>query len=61
MACKKAKEKNKKEKEEEIMVKKKAHRHQWEWYDGMLGYQSRVCSKCGVDWNDLQKKKKKRR
>lgn len=26
----------------------------WKFYDGALGYESQVCSKCGVDINDLQ-------
>ena len=31
------------------------HIHEWEWYDGCLGYESRVCKTCKVDWNDLPK------
>jgi hypothetical protein len=28
--------------------------HEWHYYDGWLGYESLVCSKCQVDINDLE-------
>ena len=33
----------------------KACPHDWAYYDGALGYESRKCRACGVDWNDLSK------
>ena len=27
--------------------------HDWHFYDGLLGYESSICSKCGWDWNDV--------
>ena len=39
----------------ELIVKVKGERctHVWKWHDGCLGYESQVCTKCGVDINDL--------
>lgn len=29
-----------------------AHSHDYQYYSGCLGYESRVCWTCGLDWND---------
>jgi len=31
------------------------HKHKWKFYNGWLGYESRVCSICNIDFNDLSK------
>ena len=28
--------------------------HEWRYYHGVLGYETELCTRCGVDWNDLQ-------
>ena len=32
------------------------HKHNWVYYDGCLGYESMVCSICGIDINELKEK-----
>ena len=36
----------------------KNHKHNWKKYSGLLGYESLVCSICGIDQNDLRAKKR---
>lgn len=37
----------------------KEHKHNWVFYNGCLGYESLVCSVCGIDINDLNEDEKK--
>lgn len=29
-------------------------KHIWRYYDGCLGYESYICLKCGIDYNDIK-------